>query len=122
MSGFTEIGVPENVFKQVVYFLGIANAASAANLPVDEQQLIASRIRAAYKDLENTTGVNWLESDTANFDIALDIVCNKVFLKYYNNRDDAKNTEHLKSNIAADTFKLRWSKEAVEKREQTDGS
>lgn len=110
------------MFKQVVYFLGIANAASAANLPVDEQQLIASRIRAAYKDLENTTGVNWLESDTANFDIALDIVCNKVFLKYYNNRDDAKNTEHLKSNIAADTFKLRWSKEAVEKREQTDGS
>lgn len=122
MSDYPVDGVPEEVYSQVAYFLGVANRASDHYIPPDEQHLIASRIKAAYKDLENTTGVNWLESETANFDIALDVVCSKVFLKYYNNRDDAKNTEHLKASIAADTFKLRWSQEAVEKRRQANGS
>lgn len=115
-------GIPDNVFSQVVYFLGVANTNSDHYMPPSEIHLIGSQIKAAYKDLENVTGVNWLESETANFDIALDIVCSKVFLKYYNNRDDAKNTENLKANIASETFKLKWCTEAVEKRRQANGS
>nr|DAT70045.1 MAG TPA: hypothetical protein [Caudoviricetes sp.] len=122
MSDYPVEGVPEEVFNQVTYFLGIARREENHYISADEQALISSRIKAAYKDLENTTGVNWLESETDNFYIALDVVCSKVFFKYYNNRDDAKNTDHLKSSIAADTFKLRWTQEAVEKRRQSNGS
>lgn len=122
MSDFPVEGVPEEVFYRVAYFIGVANSDSSHYISHDEQYLISSQIKAAYKDLENITGVNWLESETANYDIALDIVCSKVFLKYYNTRDDAKNTENLKANIASETFKLKWCAEAREKRRQASGS
>lgn len=75
-----------------------------------------------HADLFEKTGVNWLESKTPNYDIALETVRNKVFLSFYGNRDDLKNPEHLERFIAAKTFSLQYSAEAVKARRSSDGA
>lgn len=108
--------ISEQTARDVCYFLG-----TNYDDP-DERRLVISLISFAYAELMQKTGVNWLESTSPNYDIALEIVRSKVYLSYYNNRDDSKNTEHLERFIAAKTFLLRFSSEAVKAREAENGS
>lgn len=108
--------IPEQLARDICYFLG-ANSDDP-----EEYGYVVSLIKFAYADLFEKTGVNWLESKTSNYDIALETVRNKVFLSFYGNRDDLKNPEHLERFIAAKTFSLQYSAEAVKARRSSDGA
>lgn len=110
------IEVPEQIARDVCYFLG-----TAPNVP-EELGYVSSLIKFAYADLLEKTGVNWIESKTGNYDTALEVVRSKVYLSYYGNRDDSKSTEHLERYIAAKTFSLMYSQEAVTARGDKSGS
>ncbi|MCM1577970.1 MAG: hypothetical protein NC078_04140 [Ruminococcus sp.] len=108
--------IPEQLARDMCYFLG-TNPDDG-----EEMRYVASLVRFAFADLREKTGVNWLGSSSPNYDIALEIIRSKVYLSYYGNRDDSKNTEHLERFIAAKTFSLKYSKEAVSARSERDGS
>ena len=88
----------------------------------EEYGYVVSLIEFAYAELFEKTGVNWLESKTPNYAVALETVRSKVYLSFYGNRDDLKNPEHLERFIAAKTFFLKYSAEAVKARRSPDGS
>lgn len=108
--------IPDQLARDICYFVG-----TNYDDP-EERSYIISLIKFAYADLFEKTGVNWLENETPKYDIALEVVRSKVYLSYYGNRDDAKNTEHLERFIASKTFSLEYSSEAVQARREAHGS
>ena len=108
--------ISEQMTREVCYFLG-----TSYDDP-EERSLVTPLIKFAYAELMQKTGVNWLECTSPNYDIAFETVRSKVYMSYYNNRDDSKNTEHLERFIAAKTFSLIYSEEAVKAREAGNGS
>lgn len=108
--------IPEQLARDICYFLG-ANSEDP-----EEYGYVVSLIEFAYADLFEKTGVNWLESKTPNYAVALEAVRSKVYLSFYGNRDDLKNPEHLERFIAAKTFALKYSAEAVKARGASDGT
>lgn len=108
--------ISDQLARDVCYFLG-----TNYDDP-EELSYVISLIKFAYADLQEKTGVNWLESTTPNYDIASEIVRSKVYLSYYGNRDEAKNTEHLERFIAAKTFALKYSSESIQARREAHGS
>lgn len=110
------IEIPDQLARDVCYFIG-----TNYDDP-EERSYVISLIKFAYADLLEKTGVNWLENKTPKYDIALEVVRSKVYLSYYGNRDDAKNTEHLERFISSKTFSLQYSQEAVMARRASDGS
>ncbi len=108
--------IPDQLARDICYFVG-----TNYDDP-EERSYVISLIKFAYADLFEKTGVNWLENTTSKYDIALEVVRSKVYLSYYGNRDDAKNTEHLERFIASKTFSLTYSSEAVQARREAHGS
>lgn len=108
--------IPEQLARDICYFLG-ANSDDP-----EEYGYVISLIEFAYADLFEKTGVNWLESKTPNYAVALEAVRSKVYLSFYGNRGDLKNPEHLERFIASKTFFLTYSAEAVKARRSPDGS
>lgn len=103
--------IPSDILDYVAHYIGTDSDND------QEQRILTSQIRAAYADLQEKTGVDWMTCETDNYDIALDVVCSKVYLSYYGNRDDAKNTDHLTRYIRTKTFDLKYSSEAIAARE-----
>ena len=77
----------------------------------DEKSLVERLINQSYKKLELLTKKDWKNDGTSKFSkVAEDTVLSMVYLQYYGNRDDSKNTEHLKRYIDDNTFLLQfWS-------------
>ena len=110
------MNISEELVEDICHFVG-TNYDDA-----DERKLVKNLIATAYSDLQNVTGVNWLESETEKYNIALEVVRCKVYLSYYGRRDDLKNTASLERAIAAKTFSLQFSKEADDIRRATNGN
>lgn len=109
--------IKEKLIGDICYHLG-TNAEDP-----DEHDYVKSLIVSAYADLRAKTGVPWLErTELENYPIALDVIQNKVYLKYYGNRGEMKNTSSLERYIASKTFSLQFSPEAVRIRSEQNGS
>lgn len=109
--------IADKLIGEICYHLG-----TNADDP-DEHDYVKSLIESAYADLRAKTEVNWLERpELENYPVALDIIRSKVYLEYYGNRDEIKNTVHLEKYIASKTFSLQFSPEAVKIRSEQNGS
>lgn len=85
---------------EVCHFLGTDETDE------DEKRLVERLVNQSYSRLEVLTKKNWKEDTSILVKIAEDTVLSMVYLDYYCNRDESKNTEFLNNYIDSNIFLL----------------
>ncbi len=107
--------IPDQLARDVCHFVG-TNSDDPG-----ERNYVISLIQVAYADLLGETGVNWLENETAKYEVALEVMRCNAYFSYSGHHDVAKNTEHLDRFIYAKTINWEYSSERVQARREAHG-